>query len=66
MKLKVRSDDASTLREYGWPQMGDWLAQLRDESRGELACPRCQQTDPRCARCAVRLTRRPWQHIRHA
>jgi hypothetical protein len=39
MKLEVRSDDGSTLREYGWPQMGDWLAQLRDDSRGELACP---------------------------
>jgi hypothetical protein len=35
MKLKVRSDDASTLREHGRPQMGDWLAQLRDDSRGE-------------------------------
>jgi hypothetical protein len=35
MKLKVRSDEASTLREHGWPQMGDWLAQLRDDSRGE-------------------------------
>jgi hypothetical protein len=35
MKVKVRSDDASTLREEGWPQMGDWLAQLRDDSRGE-------------------------------
>ena len=35
MKIKVRSDDASTLREHGWPQMGDWLAQLRDDSSGE-------------------------------
>ena len=35
MKIKVRSDDASTLREHGWPQMGDWLAELRDDSRGE-------------------------------
>ena len=37
MKLKVRSDDASTLRKHGWPQMemGDWLAQLRDDSRDE-------------------------------
>ena len=35
MKIKVRSDDASTLRDHGWPQMGDWLAQLRDDSRGE-------------------------------
>jgi len=35
MKIKVRSDDASTLRDHGWPQMDDWLAQLRDDSRGE-------------------------------
>ena len=35
MKIKVRSDDASTLREHGWPQMDDWLAQLRDDNRGE-------------------------------
>jgi hypothetical protein len=39
LKLKIRSDDASTRREHGWPEMGDWLAQLRDDSsddsRGE-------------------------------
>jgi hypothetical protein len=37
MKLKVRSDEASILREADLPQMemGDWLAQLRDESRDE-------------------------------
>jgi hypothetical protein len=37
MKLKVRSDEASTLREHGLPQMemSDWLAQLRDDSRDE-------------------------------
>jgi hypothetical protein len=37
MKLKIRSDDASTLPEHGWPQMemGDWLAQLRDDSPDE-------------------------------
>jgi hypothetical protein len=35
MKLKARSDDASTLGEHGWSQMGDWLAQLRDDGRGE-------------------------------
>ena len=37
MKLKIRSDNASTLREqeHGWPQMGDWLAQLRDHSGDE-------------------------------
>jgi hypothetical protein len=31
MKLKVRSDDANTLGEHSWPQMGDWLAQIRDD-----------------------------------
>ena len=36
MKLKIRSDHADTLGEHGWPQMGDWLAQLRDDSRSEL------------------------------
>ena len=35
MKVKVQSDDASTLRKDGWSQMGDWLAQLRDDGRGE-------------------------------
>jgi hypothetical protein len=35
MKLRVRSDDASSHGEHGWSQMGDWLAQLRDDSRGE-------------------------------
>jgi hypothetical protein len=35
MKLKIRSDDANTLEDQGWPQMGDWLARLRDDSRGE-------------------------------
>jgi hypothetical protein len=36
MKLKVQSDDTKTLGEHGWPQMDDWLAQLRDDGRGEL------------------------------
>jgi hypothetical protein len=35
MKVKVRSDDASTLRKHGWPQAGDWLAGVRDSSRAE-------------------------------
>jgi hypothetical protein len=35
MKLKIRSDDANTLGGHGWPQMDDWLAQIRDDSRGE-------------------------------
>jgi hypothetical protein len=35
MKLKVRSDDANTLGEHDWPQMGNWLAQLRDDCRDE-------------------------------
>ena len=35
MKLKIRSDDTSVLQEHGWSQMGDWLAELRDDSRAE-------------------------------
>jgi hypothetical protein len=35
MKIKIRSDDASTLRKDGWPQTGDWPAELRDDSRTE-------------------------------
>jgi len=35
MKIKVRSDDTSTLRKHGWPQMSDWLAEVRDSSRAE-------------------------------
>ena len=35
MKVKVQSDEASTLRKEDWSQMGDWLAQLRDDSRSE-------------------------------
>jgi len=35
LKLKIRSDDASTRQEHGWPEMGDWLAQLRDDSRDD-------------------------------
>lgn len=34
MKIKVRSD-ASTQRKHGWPQMADWLAEVRDSSRAE-------------------------------
>jgi len=35
MKVKIQSDDASTLRKDGWSQAGDWLAELRDDSRCE-------------------------------
>ena len=35
MKIKIRSDDASVLQERGWSQMGDWLAELRDDGRTE-------------------------------
>ncbi len=35
MKIKIRSDDASTLRKDGWSQTGDWPAELRDDSRTE-------------------------------
>jgi hypothetical protein len=34
MKVKVQSDEAS-IRKDGWSQMGDWVAQLRDDSRGK-------------------------------
>jgi hypothetical protein len=36
MKIKVRSDDAGMLQEDGWPQMNDWLAELRDDDRAGL------------------------------
>jgi hypothetical protein len=32
MKIKIRSDEASKLQKHGWSQMGDWLAELRDDS----------------------------------
>jgi hypothetical protein len=35
MKIKVRSDDASLLHKHDWPQMDDWLAELRDDSGAE-------------------------------
>jgi hypothetical protein len=35
MKIKIRSDDASMLQKHGWSQVGDWLAELRDDSRAE-------------------------------
>jgi hypothetical protein len=31
MKLKIRQHDASMPREDGWSQVGDWLAELRDD-----------------------------------
>jgi hypothetical protein len=36
MKIKVRSDDAGLLQDDGWPQMADWLAELRDDDRAGL------------------------------
>ena len=35
MKIKIRSDDTSMLQKQGWSQVGDWLAELRDDSRDE-------------------------------
>ena len=35
MKLKIRSHNASMLQKHDWSQMGDWLAELRDDSRAE-------------------------------
>jgi len=34
MKIKIRSDEASKLQKHGWSQMGEWLAELRDDGRG--------------------------------
>jgi hypothetical protein len=33
MKIKIRSDEASKLQKHGWSQMGNWLAELRDDSQ---------------------------------
>jgi hypothetical protein len=33
MKIKIRSDETSKLQKHGWSQMGDWLAELRDDSQ---------------------------------
>jgi len=33
MKIKIRSDEASKLQKHGWSQMGDWLAELKDDGR---------------------------------
>jgi hypothetical protein len=33
MKIKIRSDEASKLQKHGWSQMGDWLAELRDDDQ---------------------------------
>jgi hypothetical protein len=35
MKIKIRSDESSVLQKHGWSQVGDWLAELRDDSRAE-------------------------------
>jgi len=37
VKIKTRPDEASMLQKTGWFQMGDWLARLRDDGRGEPA-----------------------------
>jgi len=46
MKLKIRSDDPSVLQKHGWSQMGDWLAELRDDSRSEPPGDGHAQADP--------------------
>jgi hypothetical protein len=37
MKIKIRSDEASKLQKHGWSPMGDWLAELRDDSQDRPA-----------------------------
>ena len=46
MKLKIRSGDASVLHEHGWSQMGDWLAELRDDSGAEPPGDGRAEADP--------------------
>jgi hypothetical protein len=35
MKIKIRHHDASVPQEDGWPQMGDWLAELGSDDHAE-------------------------------
>jgi hypothetical protein len=35
MKIKIRHHDSSMPQEDGWSQMGDWLAELGDDSHTE-------------------------------
>ena len=35
MKIKIRHHDGSMPQEDGWSQMGDWLAELGDDSHTE-------------------------------
>ena len=35
MKIKIRPDDTSRLRENGWFQTDGWLAELRDDGRAD-------------------------------
>jgi hypothetical protein len=37
MKIKIRPDNASVLQKTGWFQMEGWLAELREDGRGEPA-----------------------------
>jgi hypothetical protein len=37
MKIKIRHHDGSMPQEDGWSQMGDWLAELGDDSQTEQA-----------------------------
>jgi hypothetical protein len=46
MKIKIRPDDASTLQNDGWSQTGDWLAELRDDSRAEPPGDGRPEADP--------------------
>ena len=37
MKIKIRPDDTSMLRENDWLQTDGWLAELRDDGRADPA-----------------------------
>lgn len=62
MKIKIRSDAASALREDGWSQMGDPLASLCDDSRAEPLRPissASQRIERKSASPSVRWSRMP-------
>ena len=35
MRIKIRQRDASAIRDDGWPETGDWLAELGDDNHTE-------------------------------
>ena len=51
MKIKIRPDDTSRLRENDWLQTDGWLAELRDDGRADPAGD--GHALPACGSCPV-------------